>query len=492
MKKRIKSIYIQWVLPIIVLIIVMVATTFDFYYKSERSANNTVTKNIITMAESCARTFNDEITLPEKVGKPIAKILSKSMENKTLDQDLSYEVELLEIAVSDSGAYMAYICDDNGKVVSNDGKKSSIADMDYYRELPKRAGIGYSYTLDDGEGQDAVIVSVPIMSEAENRLDLLLFYSLNNLSQRVKRSDFNIWNIEALVDSNGDIIASYGNYGYWRQGDNLFDALNNKYPDFAAHIKTIITSKKSTMESIDEYNALVYTSLGAGEWSVIFGVPQSYISRQVEQQWIVSRNMLNRLMLVFGIFILFILIVSIGIRIYNNKKQKQLESKADTDLLTGLNNKLATERKIKEFIEKHPDAQSMMFVFDIDNFKKINDTMGHAFGDEVLRSLGQQIRVLFRASDIVGRAGGDEFIVFLKNITEPEIVRKEAKKVEDFFKDFKAGEYTKYSATASIGVAIFPQEGADFESLYKAADSALYKAKQRGKKQLAFYNDKWI
>ena len=58
-------------------------------------------------------------------------------------------------------------------------------------------------------------------------------------------------------------------------------------------------------------------------------------------------------------------------------------------------------------------------------------------------------------------------------------------------KDFKAGEYTKYSATASIGVAIYPHEGADFESIYKAADQALYKAKKRGKNQLAFYKDEW-
>ena len=171
------------------------------------------------------------------------------------------------------------------------------------------------------------------------------------------------------------------------------------------------------------------------------------------------------------------------------RKQEQLEVKADTDLLTGLNNKLATERKIKEYIEKNPNSQSMMFVLDIDNFKKINDTMGHAFGDEVLRSLGKQIGVLFRATDIIGRAGGDEFIIFLKGIKDTESIKKEAKKVEDFFKDFKAGEYTKYSATASIGVAIFPKEGDSFENIYKAADKALYKAKERGKNQLAFYRD---
>ena len=133
----------------------------------------------------------------------------------------------------------------------------------------------------------------------------------------------------------------------------------------------------------------------------------------------------------------------------------------------------------------------MLFILDIDNFKKINDTMGHAFGDEVLRSLGQQIGVIFRATDIIGRIGGDEFMIFLKGVSDKQAVYKEAKKVENFFKNFQAGEYVKYAATASIGVAIFPHEGNDFETLYKAADQGLYKAKKRGKNQLAFYRDEW-
>ena len=494
MNNELKSIAIQFIGPSIILIIALVLMLFNFSTKSQVNANNIVNRNIIVMAENCTRIFNDEITLLEKVGRPVAEILSRSLENKTSDQNLSYEVELLEIAVSSSGAYMAYICDEEGNTIDNNGDRGSIAANNYYNDLCEAEEVEYLYTLDDGNGNDAVIVSIPITSDGENEMKLLLFYSLSNLSQVVKQYDFNAWSIETLMDSNGDIIASFGNYGYWKQGDNLFEALNKVNPALADNVRsrTTLNGSASTVEPIDEHNSLVYTTFGAGDWSVVFGVSQSYIDKQIELQWNLFRKMVYQLVAVICIFILFVIAINIVGKIYNDRKQKQLESKADTDLLTGLNNKLATERKIKEFMEKNPDSQSMMFVFDIDNFKKINDTMGHAFGDEVLRSLGQQIRVIFRSSDIVGRVGGDEFIVFLKNITEPEIVRREAKKLEDFFKDFKAGEYTKYSATASIGTAIFPHEGADFESLYKAADSALYKAKQRGKKQLAFYDDKWL
>ena len=141
-------------------------------------------------------------------------------------------------------------------------------------------------------------------------------------------------------------------------------------------------------------------------------------------------------------------------------------------------------------MRENPKSLAMMFVLDIDNFKKINDTMGHAFGDEVLSDLGKRISANFRVSDIIGRTGGDEFIIFLKALKDDSNTLREAQKLVNFFKNFQVGEYVKYSATASIGAAVFPADGADFDTLYKAADQALYKAKKRGKNQLVFYDDR--
>ena len=168
----------------------------------------------------------------------------------------------------------------------------------------------------------------------------------------------------------------------------------------------------------------------------------------------------------------------------------ELQNKAETDLLTELLNKISTENKIKEYLEgEGRDKTSMMCVLDIDNFKKINDTMGHAFGDEVLATLGKRIRTEFRVTDIIGRTGGDEFIIFLKDLKDDAVIEREAGRVGGFFKDFTVGTYTKYSPTASIGAAIYPRDGSDYESMYKAADTALYKAKKRGKNQLAFFSE---
>ncbi len=491
MSSKLKLKYIQWIGPALLLILVLVCMMFNFSAKSRTNAGKVVNRNLEITAEECVHNFNDIISRMENVGVPTAKILGYSIDNTAFGTDMGYATEVLKIAAADSGSYMACLCDEKGNAISGESEKFSIADMDFFKSVYEKEDVNFLYAINEEDFEDSFIVSIPIPGDRGSIFRLLLFYSLEDLGSVTDSVEFSIWNGEALMDKAGNMAAVYGTNKYLKQGGNIFDIFKNNV-ELTNKIRTMVNQNIGDIIEVDEANTLVLMPLGSGDWSVVFGVSGGYIDKQIEQQWVNSRNMLLQLIIVICVFVLFIVCISIIATLYRNKKQKQLENKADTDLLTGLNNKLATERKIKEFMEANPDSQSMLFIFDIDNFKKINDTMGHAFGDEVLRSLGQQIRVIFRVSDIIGRAGGDEFIVFLKNISDADVIRREAKKVEDFFKDFKAGEYTKYSATASIGAAIFPQEGADFESLYKAADSALYKAKKRGKNQLAFYNEDWL
>ncbi len=487
MDNQTKSIALQWGIPSAVLLLVLAVMLFNFSTKSQMDAREVVNKNMTSLAEECARNLEGELTLLEKVGKPIAEIIA--------DKDNQVEiVRLAEVAAKYSDAYMVYACDETGNGVSSGGNTVSIADKDYFETIKASKSVQYIYLENEGkQAQSAVIVSIP--SEGINGMSyLLLFYPLSKFEKTIKKADFAAWNFEVLVDNTGAIITSAGETQSLVQGANLFDELSKNSSNDIRKMRNRINSRTSGIDSVTVGNskqALIYVPVAMNEWALVVSVSQYYMDKQISQQWNGTKDMLSQLIILIIAFIIIIVVINIISKVRSNEKKRQLEEKADTDLLTGLNNKLATERKIQEFISNHPDAQSMMFILDIDNFKKINDTMGHAFGDEVLRSLGQQIGAIFRATDIVGRAGGDEFIIFLKNLTEADAIRKEAKKVENFFKDFKAGEYVKYSATASIGVAIFPQEGADWETLYKAADQALYKAKKRGKNQLAFYRDDW-
>lgn len=251
-----------------------------------------------------------------------------------------------------------------------------------------------------------------------------------------------------------------------------------------------MTTGSVALSSDGEERTLVYSSIGVNGWSLVIGVDKEYVKNAQDRMWIKTIKMLCQLL---GVMMLFYVLFAISNYLgkkKNAERSRNLQEKADTDLLTGLNNKLATERKIKEYMRENANSLGMLFVLDIDNFKKINDTMGHVFGDEVLRTLGKHIGANFRVTDIIGRTGGDEFMIFLKDLKDDADTLHQAEKLVKFFHGFQAGEYVKYSATASIGAAVFPDHGSDFESLYKSADKALYKAKERGKNQLAFYDDR--
>ena len=163
--------------------------------------------------------------------------------------------------------------------------------------------------------------------------------------------------------------------------------------------------------------------------------------------------------------------------------RQELERRSRTDALTELLNKKTSEDLIrlvlKESLEAHTCCALLMI--DVDNFKRINDSFGHAAGDRVLAAIGRVLRDSSRATDVAGRAGGDEFVMLLRDIPSPNIARRTAErigeKVARIFADDPIAEYV----SLSIGIAMFPEHGTDFDTLYRTADSALYHVKVNGK-----------
>ena len=124
----------------------------------------------------------------------------------------------------------------------------------------------------------------------------------------------------------------------------------------------------------------------------------------------------------------------------------------------------------------------------MDNFKAVNDTLGHMFGDEVLRHVASEIRRKVRTSDIVGRVGGDEFIVFLRNIRSLDAISKKAGEICAAFKSKYSEAIPHGGISCSVGIALYPGDGACYEDLMYKADQALYAAKEKGKNCFAFYD----
>ncbi|MEG2671983.1 MAG: GGDEF domain-containing protein [Ruthenibacterium sp.] len=130
---------------------------------------------------------------------------------------------------------------------------------------------------------------------------------------------------------------------------------------------------------------------------------------------------------------------------------------------------------------------SAFLIVDVDNFKSINDTYGHMLGDEALRTLGKTLRATFRAEDIIARLGGDEIVIFLKNIQSAELAVARGRKVCDAMEQQRIGT-EKVRITCSAGVAMAPVDGGTIKELYHHADIALYEAKHKGKNQVCLYD----
>jgi diguanylate cyclase (GGDEF)-like protein len=166
--------------------------------------------------------------------------------------------------------------------------------------------------------------------------------------------------------------------------------------------------------------------------------------------------------------------------------QSRIERLAHFDMLTGLPNRaLLIDRLTQESARAKRGARPFaVLMFDLDGFKKVNDTWGHAAGDQVLRQVAQRARECVRASDTIGRLGGDEFLAILPETTL-EGAQGVAEKLREALR--KPYDIQKAAATlgASVGIAVFPQHGTDSEDLQRAADGALYHSKREGKNRIS-------
>lgn len=164
------------------------------------------------------------------------------------------------------------------------------------------------------------------------------------------------------------------------------------------------------------------------------------------------------------------------------REQSQLSEQIKRDSMTGLYNKGAAQDEVECFLEDG-DAQNQthaLLVIDIDNFKDINDNFGHLFGDTVLVDVAEKISGIFPKSDLVARIGGDEFLVFVKNTNEQDVMAQ-AEKICDHLREEYYGQNRSIKVSSSVGAAIFPQNGRTFIELCENADYAMYQAKNEGK-----------
>lgn len=164
---------------------------------------------------------------------------------------------------------------------------------------------------------------------------------------------------------------------------------------------------------------------------------------------------------------------------------EQLRVKAERDLMTGIYNKVTSEHLVSSLLAAN-DTICAMLVIDIDDFKQVNDVYGHLEGDHIICMIADLLSNHFRKTDIVGRVGGDEFLVFMSGLPSTDLARQKA---ENFLKllKYEPDAAQPIHVSVSIGMAITQPRSYTYRELFKQADEALYRAKRNGKGQYAEY-----
>lgn len=172
----------------------------------------------------------------------------------------------------------------------------------------------------------------------------------------------------------------------------------------------------------------------------------------------------------------------------NNDLAKKLAQEASHDLLTGLPNRRFFEHWAKHLVSKskRESTSFSLMLIDLDGFKKVNDSLGHALGDEVLKAATARLQATLRGGELLARIGGDEFALLIEgNLTRHQL----ASLGERMIASLQPALHKSLSDGAvgtSIGVAVYPQNGSDIETLTEVADSALYQSKENGKGRVSF------
>ncbi len=476
-------------LPMGIFLIFVLSITIVFFIcvlrDIEKNARSTIVSNIEHQSQNFQNIINQHFQYIEGVAAYIGQ-----QEELTCEQNL----ELLTAMSEKSTMNRMVIIDTDGTGFYPDGSKRFVGSNKFFQKAMsgERA---FSEPLESNiDGDLCIVLAAPIFRDGEVVGVLGGSCNLSTLSDMLLVDNYSGSGTIMIVDSDGTVIAHVTDERMSQlitYEANFFNQLYNiKLPkdkprntvleDFANQNKELFSL---TYRKQKYYMA--YQPLEISNWMLCYMVPRS-VARS-------SYDFISR----YGIVLCTALILGMSallltVLLSTNRTQKELLEMGQSDLLTGMLNKKSTEEMIQQWLDSEQKIGLQAFVMiDIDHFKEVNDTYGHAVGDEILREVSNIIRQEFRENDIIGRLGGDEFCILMKNIVSDTNaiakVRKLHESIRTFnFKDIGEGNHV----TCSIGVSFAPMYGNSFNDLYHTADLALYETKKGGRDGFNIYDGK--
>ena len=479
----------NYVIATSVFILAVVVGIFIFFTCVQRSVSENSRSIMITNVSRQSEHLRTILNIHYQYLNEIAAEVGKtekifSDENK----------ERLVLMQENTDLERAALIDTDGNAYYDNGVVKNVAHRRYFKEA-----MNGQETLSDPlessvDHEVRVVLGVPVYRDEEVIGVVGGSYNVTTLSHMLFDDLFGGQGNSFIVTSDGLIIAFDSGSSSSTEityGTNLFEYYSQKnlkeghilqdiQDDFQQGNRGLI--KLSLKERNEEDRYLAYVPLGLNDWMIGYSVP----IRAAQEDYAFIQNYE---LIFMGMFCVLVLLLVLYILIRNNKEKAAILQTAQTDALTGALNKETTQKKIDEILsEKDSAALHGFIIMDMDHFKSVNDTYGHAVGDKVLQVYGSILKEEFREQDVVGRIGGDEFVVLLRNIGSRNVMEQRVKDLQDKIRTMHVEELGDWKFTLSAGVAFAPVDGTSFMELYCRADSALYQAKRAGRDGYRVYD----
>ena len=484
MKKTSRHELAQYGTAVMAFLIVITFSLLIFFWFVQQSVDENV-QNVIQK-----NTLQQKDHLELVLEKEYEFLESPAAYYGTTDDLFSKEnLTLLSNLASSSSYHRLMLFSTDGQGRSSDGKETDVSSRDYFQRTMEGQRILSSPLESSVDNETLLVLTVPIYDDNQNIIGALGgSINVTELTTILFEDLYSGSGYSFITDPEGTIISIDSEHGKIR--DNFFSVTSNWVFHTRKDNFTIQDDFKSGHANCRKVSAtsiqsqyISYQPLHYNGWMLCYVVP-AIEARQ-------SFSFIPRYEFVlFGFFICIVLALLLAILKINRRNQSTLIRQAHTDSLTGLLNKSYTEQTISKWLNsKEFDGFQALLMIDMDYFKQINDTFGHAVGDEVLIIFSRFLREQFRTTDIIGRVGGDEFMVLMKNVRLDYNLRPHLQKLYISLETLDIPELDGRRLSCSIGCAVAPTDADSFSQLYQLADKALYSAKQNGRGQFVLYHD---
>lgn len=365
----------------------------------------------------------------------------------------------------------------DGMLYMGIGKTVDISGRDYFQKA-MHGEKAVSEVIENGfNGSPMIVLAEPILTEGKVTGIVCCAYEVQILTDFLGASQFEGYGATLIMQQDGVMVSSYAGMENYRTFYEALSPMEYRNGESLKRFETEVKAGKSgflTYYNNDKERYLYFEPAGINDWVVISLVVSESMDRELEEFSVQALMLMIKNVLFYCVILACIWLV---VR-HGNKTLKDSE----LDALTQIYNKSSARSKMMGYLKKNSKKMHACLFMDIDNFKSINDEKGHGEGDRVLVELARMLQSVFRREDVICRFGGDEFMVWMKDIPSPATAGKKARELLKM-----AEENPGFPASISIGITCYPGDGGTYDILLDRADKALYQAKKHGKNRFEFY-----